>query len=328
MPKKIEISHRTIIFTVLFLALVWILYQIRDIIFQFFLALFITAILNPTVAKLSKRKIPRAVSVIVVYLFLFGVVSITVAAIIPALINQTTAFLNNFPIIVSNIGFSSFTSDQLAQQLISQLGSLPERIAKFSLSVFSNLVSLVAVLVFAFYLLSERGRLDQQLADLIGKEKERLIEKNLALIEKKLGGWARAQITLMFVVGVANYIGLTLLGIPFALPLSMLAGLLEVIPYIGPVVAAIPAVLIGLGISPILGLAVVALAFLVQQLENYIFVPKIMEKSTGVHPIITLFALAVGFKLLGFIGILIAVPVFITFQVLVQNHVLHDEMNG
>lgn len=322
MPKKIEISHRTIIFTVLFLGLVWVLFQIRDIIFQFFLALFIAAILNPTVTKLSKRKIPRGASVIVVYLLLFGVVGISVAALIPALVSQTSAFVNNFPRIVANIGISSVVSDQLTQQLIEQLATLPASVAKATISVFSNAISLVAVLVFAFYLLSEREKLDDQLAELIGKDKQDLIENNLALIEKNLGSWARAQITLMFVVGVANYIGLTLLGIPFALPLAMLAGLLEVVPYVGPVIAAVPAVFIGLGISPILGLAVTALAFLVQQLENYIFVPKIMEKSTGVHPIITLLALAIGFKLLGFIGILIAVPVFITLQVLVRNHIL------
>jgi predicted PurR-regulated permease PerM len=128
----------------------------------------------------------------------------------------------------------------------------------------------------------------------------------------------------MFIVGLANYIGLTLLGIPFALPLAILAGLLEIVPYVGPLIAAVPAVLIGFGISPILGTATAALAFLVQQLENYIFVPKVMEKSTGVHPIITLLSLAIGFKLLGMIGILIAVPVYITFQVLIQSYVLRD----
>lgn len=324
MPRKIEISHRTIVFTVLFLLFVWVLYLIRDIMLQFFVALLITAVLNPTVTQLSKRKIPRGISVLVVYLVLLGAVVITFAAIIPALIEQTTAFINNFPRIVANIGISTFISDQLTQQLVMQLGSLPARVAKVTLSVFSNVIGMVAVLVFAFYLLSEREKLDEQLADLIGTKKRDLIENNLALIEKKLGSWARGQLTLMFVVGLANYIGLTLLGIPFALPLAILAGLLEVVPYVGPIIAAIPAVLIGFGISPILGLAVTALAFLVQQLENYIFVPKIMQTSTGVHPIITLLSLAIGFKLMGFIGILIAVPVFITLQVLVKAYVLRE----
>ncbi len=324
MPRKIEISHRTIIFTVLFLIFIWILYIIRELILQFFLALFITTVLNPTVTRLSRSKIPRSVSVLVVYLVLFGVVGLTIAAVMPAFIEQTTAFINNFPRIVSNIGVSSFVSDQLTQQLLAQLGSLPAGVAKVTMSIFSNVVGLVSVLVFAFYLLSERDKLDEQLAGLIGSKKKDLIENNMALVEKKLGSWARGQLTLMFVVGLSNYIGLTLLGIPFALPLSILAGLLEIVPYIGPIIAAVPGVLIGFGLSPILGLAVAALAFLVQQLENYIFVPKIMQTSTGVHPIITLLSLAIGFKLLGFIGILIAVPVFITLQVLVKSYALRD----
>ena len=324
MPRKIEISHRTIIFTVLFLIFIWILYIIRELILQFFLALFITTVLNPTVTRLSRSKIPRSVSVLVVYLVLFGVVGLTIAAVMPAFIEQTTAFINNFPRIVSNIGVSSFVSDQLTQQLLAQLGSLPAGVAKVTMSIFSNVVGLVSVLVFAFYLLSERDKLDEQLAGLIGSKKKDLIENNMALVEKKLGSWARGQLTLMFVVGLSNYIGLTLLGIPFALPLSILAGLLEIVPYIGPIIAAVPGVLIGFGLSPILGLAVAALAFLVQQLENYIFVPKIMQTSTGVHPIITLLSLAIGFKLLCCTGILTAVPVFITLQVLVKSYALRD----
>jgi len=324
MTRKVEISHKTIIFAVLFLLFVWILYIIKEIILQFFVALLITAILNPTVTKLSKRKIPRGASVLVVYLLLFGSFGIAIAAIVPALVDQTTSFINNFPDIVNNIGLSSFISDQLTQQFLIQLGSLPASVARVTLNVFSNVIGLVAVLVFAFYLLSEREKLDEQLADLLGSKKRDQIEKNMALIEKKLGSWARGQITLMFVVGLSSYIGLTLLGIPFALPLSMLAGLLEVVPYIGPVIAAVPAILIGFGISPILGFAAFALSFLIQQLENYIFVPKIMQTSTGVHPVITLLALAIGFKLLGFIGVLIAVPVFITLQVLIKAYVLRE----
>ncbi len=324
MPRKIEISHRTVVFTVFFLIFVWILFRIREIILQFFLALVITAILNPTVTRLSKRKIPRGASVLVVYFILFGLVGLSIAALVPALIDQTTAFINNFPKVIENIGISGVVSDQIVQQFVTQLGRLPTQVAKLTVSVFSNLISLVGVLVFAFYLLSEREKLDDQLAELIGSKKRDLIEKNIKSIEDKLGSWARGQLTLMFVVGFANYIGLSLLGIPFALPLSVLAGLLEIVPYIGPVIAAIPAVLIGLGISPVMGFATAALAFLVQQLENYIFVPKIMEKSVGVHPVITLFSLAIGFKLLGIIGILVAVPIFITLQVLLKTNFLRE----
>jgi predicted PurR-regulated permease PerM len=102
----------------------------------------------------------------------------------------------------------------------------------------------------------------------------------------------------------------------------MLAGLLEIVPYIGPIIAAIPAVIIGFGISPVIGLATAALALLIQQLENYVLVPKVMEKSVGVSPIVTLLSLAVGFKVAGIVGALISVPVVITLQVLSKEYIL------
>jgi len=120
----------------------------------------------------------------------------------------------------------------------------------------------------------------------------------------------------MFLVGVFTYIGLLLLGIEFALPLAILAGLLEIVPYVGPILAAVPAAIVGFGISPLMGAATIALAFLIQQLENYFLVPKIMQKSVGVSPLITLLALSIGFRLAGILGVVISVPVVITLQVL------------
>jgi len=125
-------------------------------------------------------------------------------------------------------------------------------------------------------------------------------------------------------VGTFTYLGLLILGIPFALPLALLAGVLEIIPYIGPIIAAIPAVLVGLSISPLMGLAVASLAFLIQQFENYLFVPKVMEKSVGVSPIITLVALVIGLRLAGVVGIIVSVPLVITLQVLGKQYLLKD----
>ena len=180
-------------------------------------------------------------------------------------------------------------------------------------------------MVFAFYLLSDRARLEAQIGVLIGEKKVQKFSQILKNLEKRMGGWAWCQISLMFIIGLSNYIGLSLLGIQFALPLAILAGLLEIVPYIGPILAAIPAVLIGFGISPILGFAVIAMAFLIQQLENYVFVPQVMKRSTGVHPVITLAALTIGFKLSGVVGLLISVPIYIIIQELAKEYLLKEK---
>jgi predicted PurR-regulated permease PerM len=322
MPRKIEISHRTIIFTVVFLIFLWFLYYIRDIIFEFYAAILIMAILNPTVSKLSKYKIPRALSVSVVYLFAFGLVAITLAALIPPLIDQTSSFVNGLPGYLGNLGISIVFSQQVISHLVSQIGALPGQLAKLTVSVFSNVLGISSVLIFAFYLLLARDKLDNQLGFFFDNKKRKEIGILIDLLEERLGGWARGQLSLMLMVGVSTYIGLRLLGIPFSLPLAILAGLLEIIPYIGPIIAAIPLVIIGFGISVVMGLATAALAFLIQQLENYVFVPKVMEKSVGVNPIITLLSLAIGFKLAGIIGVLLSLPIIITIQVLTREYFL------
>lgn len=325
MPRKVEISHKTIIFTVLFLLFLWLIFLVKDIILEFFLALLIMAIFDPMVDKLYQYKIPRAVSALLSYVILFVVLGFAIGAIIPELISQTTAFISNLPNFLNNLGVSSFVSDQFMQQIFAQVGSLPGKVLNATVSVFSNVLGVVAVMVFAYYLLSEREGLKNQLVVWLGEKRELAIETKFNLIEERLGAWARGEVFLMLVIGIANYIGLRLLGIPFALPLSILAGTLEIVPYMGPIIAAVPAVLIGFGISPVIGLAVASMAFLIQQLENYVLVPKIMQKSTGINPIITLLVLAVGFRIAGLIGLLISVPIFITVQVIAGQYFVQTE---
>jgi len=320
MPRKIEISHRTIVFTILVLIFLWFLYQIKEIIFLFFISLLIMSILNPIVTKLSKFKIPRAFSVILTYLMLIVIIGVSIVGIMPALVDQTAKFASNLPLYLENVGLPLFISDQLTKILISQVGVIPGQILKVGVTIFSNILGVFTIFVFAFYLLLAREKLDEQLVLFFGEDKRKKIGRFIDLMEGKLGGWVRGELTLMTFVAILTLIGLTLLGIPFSLPLAILAGILEIVPNIGPVVAAIPAVLIGFGISPITGFATVALCFLIQQIENYILVPKIMEKSTGISPLFTLLALTIGFKLAGVVGMLISVPVFITGQVFFREY--------
>lgn len=322
MPKKIEISHRTIIFVFVFIFALWFLYYIRDIILQLFVAVFIMTVLNPFVRRLTRFKIPRTLAVFVVYLLIIATFSLLIAGIIPPLVEQTASFANSLPKYLSTVGVSAYISEQITGQIISSIGSLPGQIIKVGISVFSNVISVLAVFVFSLYLLLSREKLEDQLGFLFGDEKKKELGRIIDRLEMRLGGWARGELTLMIIVGSANYIGLSLLGIPYALPLAILAGVLEIIPNIGPITASIPGIIIGLSISPVTGLAVGALALLIQQLENYVLVPKIMEKSVGVSPLITLLALAIGFRIAGVVGAVLAVPATITLQVLASEYLL------
>jgi len=314
MPRKIEISHRTIIFTVFFLISLWLLYLIRDIILIFFISLVVMAVLDPLVTKLTKFKIPRWVSVLLVYLLVLAVLSFTIYGLVPALVDQTNHFLNMFPSLIKNIGLWPVVGDPLVKELVGQVGNLSSSLVKFTFSAFSVAAAILSVLVITFYLLLGKDKMSQSLDSLIEGKAKQKVKDFFALWERSLGSWIGGQLILMLVIAVLTFIGLSILQLPFAIPLSILAGLLEIVPIIGPIVAAIPAVIIGLSFSFWQGALVAVLYLIVQQLENQLLVPNIMEKSTGIHPVVILLCLAVGSKLAGLIGVLLTIPVYLTLR--------------
>lgn len=315
MLRKIDISHRTIIFTVLFLLGIWFLYYIHAIIIQLFIAFLLMTIMSPIVGLFEKIKIKRGLAVLITYILVIGVLGGTIALIAPALAQQTTNFINAFPSYLSNLGVNSTQISELTNGILGQIGGL----LNFTFSVFSNVFSVLIVLVFAFYMLLGYKDIKNKIANLLGEEKGKKISRILEAVEQKLSKWSIGELTLMLAVAIGNYLGYLLLKIPYALPLAILTGIFEIIPNLGPVISAIPAVLIGFGISPLTGIGVVAVAFVVNQLENYILVPKIMQKSAGVSPLLVLVSVAIGAKLAGVAGVIIAVPFVVTLQAIIKE---------
>ncbi len=321
--QKIEISHRTVIFTVLFLLLIWFLYFIRDIILQIYVALLIMTVLNPLVTNLNTSfRIPRALSVLIVYLVVIILIGISFGGIVQPLFDQSTRLISQFPLYLRELQIPSELVDDITNNLLTQLGQIPSQIVSIGISLFSNVVSVLAVMIIALYLLLGRNKIDDQLDKLLNKQQISKFNKIFNDLEKSLGGWARGQLILMFIVGLTTYLGLVILGIPFALPLAVLAGLMEFVPNLGPTLAAIPAVFVAFSISPVAGVAVLALYVLIQQLENYLLVPQVMNRAAGVSPIITLISLLIGFKVAGVVGALLSVPIFLTIRVFISNFLM------
>ncbi len=244
--------------------------------------------------------------------------TLMVASVVPPLVEQTSILINRIPIYVQQFEVPGIDPNLFVSQ-IPKLAEIPANILKFSLGFFSNLVAVLAILIITFYLLLERKNLKHHLLILFGEDQEKKAEAFINKAEKQLGSWVRGEIILMTIIGVMTYIGLRFLGIEFALPLALLAGILEIVPNIGPVLAAIPAIIAGLAISSPIGLAVAALYFLIQQLENSLIVPKVMEKAVGVNPLVTILSLAIGFKLGGAVGAIFAVPIILLIQVVASE---------
>ncbi|MBI5620498.1 AI-2E family transporter [Candidatus Gottesmanbacteria bacterium] len=315
MISKVEISHRTIIFTVLFLLALWVLFQIKDILFLIIIAFILMTALRPLVDLLGIARIPRVFAILFIYAVVFGFFGVSFAGTIPTLVLQSTRFIQELPTFLEKV-LPYWNID--ARSLSQQIAPISENILKLTVGIFSNLVTTLTVLVFTFYFLLERKKLEQLLIGIMGEDAGERVMKALEEIESRLGSWVNGELFLMALVGASVYFGLIMLRVEFALPLAIIAGVLEIVPMIGPIVSAVPAVLVALTVSPFLALSVVALYFIVQQVENNIFVPMVLKKSVGLSPVITIFSLMVGGRLAGVVGAILAVPVVLVLQVVLR----------
>jgi len=325
--QNIEISRKTVVFLALFLILAWFLYQIKDILLALFIALILVGALNPLVTRLEDKGIARWSAIFFFYSLILVVLLLVIAGLVPPLVEQTGLLVQAIVSLSGKLSFLGLSSEILQSQLQS-LGSLPSQIVKLVFSAFSNLAAILAILVTTFYLLLEHKNIDRYLFSVFGakgKDKAKAIVERL---EEKMGSWVRAQLLLMTIIGLLSYLGFRLLGLKFALPLAILAGFLELVPNIGPTIAAVPAVLVGLMVSPLVAFLNLAWCLVIQQLENSLIVPKLMQKSVGVNPLITILSLAVGFKLAGIKGAVLAVPIYLAVETLWLERTFFKKTKG
>lgn len=311
MPRKIEISYRTIIFTAIFVIFLWFLYTIRDIVVMVSISLVLTSALTPIVDAMQKLKIPRSLAIGILYLGLWLAIGVILAGLVPTVVEQTGRLAAKIPAAVSRIEFLNTHQQELTQQFISSVSTLPENVFRFTFDLFGNVISVLTTLVITFYLLLDRKNLDKYIPD--------KFSDLLSNIEFSLGAWLRGELILMLAVGTMTYVGLFILGVDNALPLAILAGVLEIIPSFGPVISAVPAVLVALTVNPIIAVATGILYWIVQLIENNLLVPRIMAKAVGVSPVVVLLGLMIGFRLDGPVGAIMAVPVLIIVKFILTD---------
>ena len=311
--QRVEISSKTIVFTVLFLLALNLLWSIRGIIILFFVCFIFMEILNPSVTWLEKHKIPRPLAIMILYLLILIVLSFALAGIVPILIEQTTGLITTLPRLLKNTHFLGVSAIDWSSQF-KLLENLPENITKTAVSVFSNIFLAFVFFIITFYLLMERKNFDKYSFIFFGKQGRNKAITIISNLEKRLGSWFNAEIVLMTIIGLLSYIGYLILGLSYAVPLAIVAGLLEIVPNIGPTVATALAAIVGLTISPLTAVLAIIWGITVQQLENNLIVPKIMNKTVGLNPLVTILLLLVGAKLAGVPGAVLAIPIYLTIE--------------
>ncbi len=305
----INISHRTIVFTTVFLVSLWFLYNIRDILIILLISFLVVVAINPLVDYLQKRQVPRGIGASIILIGIFLCLLGLAASLISPLIEQTQFFIQKLPSLLGdvtpfNLNVSSLTTN---------LSSVSGNVVRIAIDTFSGVITFFTLLVVSFYLIQSRPLWEGYTAKLFGDNAQRYY-KILLEVETKLGHWVRGVLVLMLVVGMANYLGFVLIDLPYAVPLGVIAGVLEILPNIGPTVAAIPAAIVGFSISPTHGAFALFVSIIVQQLENYLLVPMTMKRATGLHPVVTIFAILIGFRLGGPLVAVLSLPILLAVQ--------------
>lgn len=319
---------------------VWLLYYLRDILTILLAALLLAAIINPFANWFEGKRIPRALAVIIIYIVLLAILGLIVIVLVPPIISEFSDFSQTFPAHLQDlkITYANFlsTTEQLglADEVIRGVGdagsALSRGIAGFFATVATvagSLVSVILILVFAFYLVIEKGNLKDLVSFAVPEKYHASLASYFGQISDKISSWVRGQLLVGLIMGVIVYTGLLILGVKYALIIGLLAALLEFIPFVGPIVSAIPAIILGLTYSPLKAVLVAILFWLANRIENDILIPKIMKHATGLNPVITLIAVAVGFKLGGVLGIILAVPTATALGVLIKNYLEQKAQN-
>lgn len=327
MEYKLDNSTKIILRVVVVLLALGFLWLIRDIVIVVLLALVLASALEPMAEYFTKYKIPRFVSVLGTYIVVIGAFGIVIALMSPLVVDQARVLADNLPALAVELQskypnltllFGGANLNSIVDALLSNSG-FGSNLFDRTLGLFNGLVALLTVLVISFYVVAADRGMKKFIGDIVPKQYQETTVRLIAKIQAKMGMWVVGQFILSVFIFALTYIGLTILGVDYALVLALIAGLLEVVPYIGPFVSAIPAVFFALIQSPPLVIGVILLYIIIQKTEGYILVPKIMEKTVGTSPLVVLLALLIGFKLAGILGILLAVPLAGAITVIMQE---------
>ncbi|HEY4694664.1 MAG TPA: AI-2E family transporter [Candidatus Nanoarchaeia archaeon] len=327
-PTQVEISPRSVVVTIVIIITFILAWKLRFIVISLLTAFILMTGFALLADFLHSRGLGKTTSAVLAYILSISVLGITIFFIFPPLIVQVREFVNNLPEYINRFTYlyvnnqiPGIDNRDIASILTSRIDSILGNALSFLVSTVNVIVNFITIAVISFYMLLERDRIKNNLFRLFPNLPKDQVTNLAHKVERQLGNWLKGEVMLMIIIGVATYVGLRLLGVEYALPLAIIAGLLEAIPVVGPILSAVPALLITVTISPISAIGVGLLYILIQQLENNIVVPKVMQNATGLDPLLTIVSILIGANLFGLAGAIVAVPTAAIVQVLIAEFV-------
>lgn len=335
---NVSITAGTVFKVVVILLGAWLLFVLRNLALDVITAIVIASAIEPGVASLMRKKIPRILAVIIIYLVLFGVFFGLFYFFLPSVLEDLATFLAALPgyleaftragafdAYANILGVpapSAISADDImsgirsAFDISGTFGNAFSAVAR----IFGGVFSLVLIVVFSFYFAVIETGVDDFLHVVSPKKYQKYVLDLWRRSQTKIGLWMQGQLILAVIMGVLVYLGLTIFGIKHALLLAVLAAVFEIIPVFGPTLAAVPAILIGFADGGLtVGIVVIVLYTVLQQFENHLIYPLVVTRVVGVPPLLVILALIVGASLAGFLGILLSVPAAAVIQELVRD---------
>jgi predicted PurR-regulated permease PerM len=334
--QTIDISAGTIWRFVLISMLLAFLFFIRDVLLILFISIILLSAAQPIVEKMEAKKIPRFLGAALIYIVFFCFLFLFGYLVIPIVAMEVSDLAKNIPQYLE--GIDNFLKDlsalavgyNLDADLQGILENYSSRISDVIPAIFSNtfsflggLFKVLIVMSLSFYMLVKKNGTKSFIKTITPKKNQAYVLDLTERIQRKMGRWLIGQFVMILIIFSLDYLVLFFLDVPYAVVLALLGGLLEIIPYIGPTLAIVPAVLFGLTVSPLTALLVFLFYLLIQQLENYVITPLVMRKAVGLNPVIIILSLLIGGKLAGILGVIIAVPFATALSVFVG-----DVLNG
>ena len=307
--------------------------ELRGVLVTLLVGIILAEALRPSLRTLEGWGLPRFAALIVVLLALLSVFGLLIVLVLPPAIVQINQFIAAMPDYIlrlqSLLAIAEMEYDLVdlalegartaGGQLLGRVPGLVGQLISVPLALFSAVFAAITGILLAVFWLSATQQLDRTLVERLEPARRQRVRRISQAMRERIGGWARGQFIMMVAIGGASFLVLLVLDVSFPVPLALWAGLTEFIPLLGPVLGAVPAILVALVDSPTKALLVALAYLLIQQVEGNFLVPKVMERVVGLHPFLVLASVLIGGALLGILGVLLAVPVAAVADALVTE---------
>jgi predicted PurR-regulated permease PerM len=323
--------------------LLWTLFLVRSTLLLVYVSGLFAIGIAPLVQLLERqrlvptltRRVPRALAILTIYAGVIGAVVLIGMAVLPPLVQQAHDLWNTLPqkldaaqgwlVDIGVLGRPITLGEAMRRAPMGGSADAVGTVFSAVFGVVGGLFGLITLLLLTFYLLVESQSMFAAFVRLFPRHRRRRVAEISEEVTVKVSAWLGGQILLSLVIGLTSAVGLFLLGVPYFYVLALISAVGELIPMVGPIIAAVPAVLVALSVSPGLALAVAIFFIIQQQVENAVLVPRIMGRQVGMSAVTVIVALGIGAELLGLVGAILAIPTAAIFLTLFQELYGHEE---